>query len=343
MNLIVVGANHKYSPVEFRESMYFSRKSSGDSLDLLKERSVIDGAVILSTCNRVEIYVSSEDLENAVGEIKDLISRCHGIDISRFPSYLYIYKGVDAARHLFSVACGMDSMIPGETQILEQVKNSIAESCGKGFLGCFLKEIFYSAVSFADKMHAESKIFKDSTSIGAIAVEFIKEKAGGLAGKNILIIGAGKVIELVTKHLEKETASVTFIATRTFEKADHLSRQIRAKAARFDELEKFLEGVDIIITATRSPCFIIKPEMLGCVTGHKIFIVDLAMPRDVDPETKNVNGVELFYLEDLKSAVEKESAGNIKAIEEFKEIVDIEAKKSWKRLTELEPEPASSL
>ena len=348
LSLIMVGTNHNHSPVEFRERVYFSKKSLQDSLDFLKERGILKGAVILSTCNRVEIYSSSDDEELAIEEIKNLFSLYHEIDINKFSSYLYIYKGIDVFRHLFLVTCGMDSMIPGETQILEQVKTSLAESDSKGFLDSFLKAIFHSAISFVDKAHAESIIFKDNISIGTIAVEFIKDRISSLAGKNILIIGAGRVIELVAMHLEKETPEVIFISTRTFEKAKDLSMQIKAKAVRFDELKKFLNRADIIITATRSPHFILKREDVlkaisyepSAMSNKQLLIIDLAMPRDVDPKVKNINGVELFYLEDLKGIIEKKLAGKACEIGKLKNLIEIEAEKSWKELTELEPEPA---
>jgi glutamyl-tRNA reductase len=336
----MVGTNHNYSPVEFRERIYFSKKGSQDSLDFLKERGILKGAVILSTCNRVEVYASAPEPEKGIEEIKDFISMSQEVDINKFSSYLYIYKGIDAARHLFLVTCGMDSMIPGETQILEQVKASLAESDSKGFLDSFLKAIFHSATSFVDKAHAESIFFKDNISIGTIAVEFIKDRISSLAGKNILIIGAGRVIELVARHLEKETPEVIFISTRSFEKAKDLSMRIKAKAVRFDELKKFLNSADIIITATRSPHFIIDKKMLEYMIDHKILIIDLAMPRDVDPEVKNMKGVELFYLEDLKGVIEKKLAGKACEIGKLKNLIEIEAEKSWKELTELEPEPA---
>ncbi|MDP2980742.1 MAG: NAD(P)-dependent oxidoreductase, partial [Candidatus Omnitrophota bacterium] len=183
-------------------------------------------------------------------------------------------------------------------------------------------------------------IFKDNISIGTIAVEFIKDRISSLAGKNILIIGAGRVVELIVKHLKKETPNVIFIANRTFEKAKVLSMQIKAKAVRFDELKKFLNTADVIITATRSPHFIIDKKMLEYMINHKILIIDLAMPRDVDPEVKNIKGVELFYLEDLKAAIEKKLAGKACEIGKLKILIEIEAEKSWKELTELEPEPA---
>ena len=340
LSLIMAGTNHNYSPVEFRERIYFSKKSSRTSLDFLKERGVLKGAVILSTCNRVEIYAGSDDEEKAIEEIKNFISRYHEIDISKLSPYFYIYKSKDAARHLFSVACGLDSLLLGETQILEQVKASFLESKNAAFIDESLNGIFDSAISFADSANKDNKIFSDDISIGSIVVSFLKERLGSIRSKNILIIGTGKVIELVVRHLGKERPEVVLIANRTFEKAKALASQIRAMAVRFNELRTFIAKADIIITATRSPHFIIRKEMLEGVAANKILILDLALPRDVDPEVKNINGVELFYLEDLKGVIKENTAGRACEIEKLKILIEIEAEKSWKELTELEPEPA---
>lgn len=340
MSLIVMGTNHNYSPVEFRERIYFSKKSSRASLDFLKERAILKGAVILSTCNRVEIYTDSDDEDLAIEEIKKMISLYHEIDISKLSSYLYIYKGIDAIRHLFSVACGLDSLILGETQILEQVNSSLIESENACFIDRPLKWIFDSAVSFAGSVRKDNKIFSGDISIGSIVVSFLKERFGGLKGRNILIIGTGKVTELVVRHLGKESPNATFIANRTFEKAKAMASQINARAMRFNELRSFLAKADIIITATRSPYFIIKKEMLEGIAGNKVIILDFALPRDVDPGVRDVEGVELFYLEDLKAAIEKDTAVLACGIEKLKGLIEIEAKKSWKELTELEPDLA---
>jgi len=348
MSLIVVGTNHNHSPVEFRESIYFSKKNLQDSLDFLKERGILKGAVILSTCNRVEIYASAPEPEKGIEEIKDFISMFHGMDINKFSPYLYIYKGIDAARHLFLVTCGLDSLILGESQILEQVKAALVESESADFIDRPLKRIFDSSISFAGSVHRDDKMFSGDISIGSIVVSFLKERFGRLEGKNILIIGTGKVTELVVRHLEKETPKVILIANRTFEKAKALAGLINARAVRFNELKSSLAKVDIIITATRSPHFILKREDVlkaisyepSAMNNKQLLIIDLAMPRDVDPEVKNIKGVELFYLEDLNAVIEKNTAGMTCGIGKLKILIEIEAEKLWKELTELELEPA---
>ncbi len=340
MNLIVIGTNHKFSSVEFRERLYFSRKSAKEGLDFLKEKGVIKGAVMLSTCNRVEIYASAPEPETAVEEIKNFISRSREVDIDGFSSYLYMYKGMDAVRHLFSVACGLDSLILGESQILEQVKSSLIESENAGFIDRPLKRIFDSVLSFADSIHQDKKVFSDGISIGSIVASFLKERFGRLKGKNILIIGTGKVIELIVMHLEKESPDVIFVTNRTFEKAKALASQINARAVRFNELKNSIAKADIVITATRSPYFIIKKEALEGMVGEKVLILDFALPRDVDPQVRVVKNVELFYLEDLKDVIEKNVSGRLWQAEELRKIIEIEIKKSCREYIELEPEPA---
>ena len=340
MSLIMVGTNHNHSPVEFRESIYFSKKNLQDSLDFLKERGILKGAVILSTCNRVELYASSDDPEEAIEEIKKLISLYHEIDINRFFPYLYIYNGIDALRHLFLVTCGLDSLILGESQILEQVKAALVESESAGFIDRPLKRIFDSSISFADSVHRDDKMFSGEISIGSIVVSFLKERFGRLEGKNILIIGTGKVTELVVRHLEKEGPKVILIANRTFEKAKALASLINARAMRFNELKSSLAKADIIITATRSPCFIIKKEMLEGIAGNKVIILDCALPRDVDPQVRCIKNVELFYLEDLKDVIEKNVSGKLRQTERLKEMIRIETGKLCKEYIGSETEPA---
>lgn len=340
MSLIVIGTNHRFSPLEFRERLHFSRKSAGEALDLLKEKGAIKSAIILSTCNRVEIYASAPDPEKAVKEIKDFISRYQEVDIDKYSSYLYIYKGIDAARHLFSVACGLDSLVLGERQILEQVRVSLIESENAGFIDRPLKRVFDSAVSFADFIHQADKVFSGDISIGSIVVSFLKERFGRLEGKNILIIGTGKVAELVIRHLEKESPKVIFIANRTFEKARAMASRIKARVVRFNELKSSLAKADIIITATRSPYFIIKKETLEGIAGNKILILDFALPRDVDPQVRGIKNVELFYLEDLKDFIEKKLSGRLRQAEELKEMIGIEVRKLCKEYIGSELEPA---
>lgn len=332
MSLVVVGTNHKHSSVALREKLSFSKNRIKDALLLLKERDVLNGAVVLSTCNRVEIYASANDSEIAIREIENFISRYHELEKEEISPYLYICTEKQAMKHLLSVTSGLDSLILGETQILTQVKSSFLESEQIGFMDNFLKEIFNCALYFAKSIHRETKISEGKVSVGSVAIDFIREKLGSLQGKNILIVGTGKVTELVFKYLEKEAPNVVFISNRTFQRANELASQIGAKAVRFDYLKQFLNRADIVITATRSPHFIIKRELLDENLKHRILILDLAMPRDVDPQIKEIGNIDLFYLEDLGSVIEKNREKKAQEVEKVTNILEEEAEKLWAKL-----------
>lgn len=340
MNLVIVGTNHKYSPIELRERISFSQKRLKDALSFLKERRLLDSAVILSTCNRVEIYASAEDAESGIGEIKDFISRYHEIGKQRFLPYLYIYEGKQALRHLILVACGLDSLILGETQVKEQVKYAFQEAEAVGVADGFLKEVFNAALTYAETIRKVTGISQGEVSVGSAAIDFIKEKIGSLKDKNILIIGVGKVTELVLQYLKKENPRVVFVANRTFEKARAKAEAIGAEAVRFDVLKQSLRETDILITAAASPHFIIKKETLEDALSRRILIVDLALPRNVEPAVKELKEVELFGLEDLGQVIQKNLERRKIEAEKANGIIDIEVQKLWQRLIRLEPEPA---
>ncbi len=340
MNFIVVGTNHKYSPIGLRESILFRKNRIKNALLFLKERGILEGAVILSTCNRVEIYASVQESKAGIKEIEDFISRYHEIDKHKFSSYLYEYEDREALEHLFSVACGLDSLILGETQILGQVKFAISLSERSSYIDEFLFNIFYSVLFFAKRIHQSNRISEGKVSVGSVAIDFIKEKIGDLTGKNLLIIGVGKVTELVLKYLEKEKPNVVFISNRTFNKARHLANQINAKVVRFNDIKRYFAKADVVISATASPHFVVRKETLSESPNRKILIIDLALPRDVDPIVGEAGNVDLFCLEDLVTVIEKNKEKKAREAIRLKDIIDREAENQWERFTRLGQEAA---
>jgi len=340
MSIIVVGTNHKYSPIWLREKLVFPKSRIRDALYLLKEYSSIEKAVILSTCNRVEIYASTENLKDAKDKIIGFISRYHEIDKDEISRYLYVYYNEEAIKHLFSVACGLDSLILGETQILTQVRGAYIDSEDAGFLDEALNDIFNKALLFAKTIHKTSRISEGKVSTGSIAVDFIKKRLGNLSSKNILVIGVGKITQLTLKYLIKEQPNVIFVSNRTFEKARALATTVKAIAVRFDRLREFLSKADVIITATKSPHCIIKKETLEGAVKQRILMVDLALPRDVDPKVKELENIELFCLEDLTTAIEENLKTKGHEAKRIGKIIDIEVEEQWQGVISLEPEPA---
>jgi glutamyl-tRNA reductase len=340
MSFVVVGTNYKYSPIELREKIYFSKKRIREALNFLIEISSLNAAVILSTCNRVEIYASVSDEEKGVEELKDFISQYHEIDRQDIYPYLYGYSNNDALKHLLLVCCGIDSLIVGERQILEQVKSCFLESENNGFTDYFLKKIFYYALDFSQRICAQTNISKGEISASSVAVDFIKDRVGSLKDKNILIVGTGKVTELVLQHLSKEDSKVIFISSRNFKKAQEFAKKIIARAVRFEDLENHLKEADIVITATASPYFIIKKETLEGAAKQRLIIIDLAVPRDVSPDVRQLENVELFNLEDLGYVIENNLNKKKNEIEKAKQIVDIEVESLWTKVIESAPELA---
>ena len=295
---------------------------------------------ILSTCNRVELYASTEDPAAGITELQNFLCRFYEIGRERILPYLYIYEDKEAIGHLFSVACGLDSLILGETQVSGQLKSAFIEARNAVFTDKYLDAAFNAAIVYAKKIHRETAISEGKVSIGSLTIDFIKEKCGGLVGKNILIIGAGKVTELVLKYLKDEKPRVIFISNRTFEKAKELASRIGQSAVRFDKLPQLLKRADVIISATTSPHFIIKKETLEGAISRKLLIMDLAMPRDVDPKVREIENVELFNLEDLAFIVQKNLQKKRREAERIEKLIDQEVALLWQKLTALEPEPA---
>lgn len=339
MNFIVVGTNHKYSPIELRERISFSRKRIKDALRLLQERGILQAAVILSTCNRVEIYAGTKYLQQAQEEIIYFISRYHEIGRQRISPYLYIYREKEAARHLFRVAAGLDSQIPGEVQVLGQIKFSLEEARSINFTNEALINIFNSGICLAKQIHKNTKISQGKVSIGSVAIDFIKERSGTLVNKNILIIGTGKVSWLVLNYLKKEKPNVVFISNRTYEKAEKMAILLGARVVRFDNLRRHLHKADIVISATSSPHFIIRKDTLRDVK-NKLLIIDLALPRDIDPQVKAFKNVSLHSLEDLDGVIDKNIENKLKEAEKAEGIVNKEVDRLWENIIEPEPEPA---
>lgn len=342
MSFVVVGTNHKYSPIEIRERISFSKSRLKPALSWLLESEGLGGAVMLSTCNRIEVYASTSCTEIGVDrlKLKEFLSRYHEIDTIKIDSYLYSYQGLDAIWHLFEVASGLDSQVLGETQILGQVKFAYSQARDVYALDELLDRVFTRAVNIAKRIHIETKISQGNLSIGSVAVNFIKERIGSLSGKNILVIGVGKVSELVVKYIIREQPNVVFVSNRTFEKARELAYKIDGKAIGFDKFEQALRDADIVISATASPHLIIKKEHLINI-GRSLLIIDLAVPRDVDPKVKDIKGIELYNLDDLGSVIQENLERRESEARIAREIIDIEVAKLWEELLRLEPEPAS--
>ena len=309
MDLMVVGINHKTAPVEIRERLSFGAKQIGEVNRLLKERASLEENLVLSTCNRVEIYAVANHDKDHIGDIENFLGRFHNLDISDFKDRLYVYRDKEAIEHLFKVAAGLDSMVIGEMEILGQVKRAYQEARESRTTGKILNRLFENAFNTAKKIRTETGITRGAISVSSVAVRLARKILGQLKDKKVLIIGTGKVGEQLVLYLKKEGIESILVTNRTFEKARDLAARFAATAIPFEDFRNRLAETDIIITSTGAPHQIIrKDEILSLMPLRKqrpLFIIDLAVPRDVEADVNKIDNVYLYDIDDLQKTVDE--------------------------------------
>ncbi|RYL93862.1 glutamyl-tRNA reductase [Sporolactobacillus sp. THM7-4] len=307
MHILAVGVNHRTAPVKIREKLTFDSWSLDEALTLLRGTKSIFEDVIVSTCNRTEIYVVSDQLHTGRYYTKRFFADWFGISMNDLMPFLFIKEDNEAVRHLFHVTCGLDSMILGETQILGQVRDSFLAAQKTGTTGTLFNELFKEAVTVAKRAQSESQINDHPVSVSYAAVELAKKTFGPLKDKSILVIGAGTMSELALKHLTGGGASRVTIINRTMEKAERMAERFSGRALPFDMLDQAVEKADMIISSTSAPGYILSLENVsGTVIrrkGRPLFLVDIAVPRDIDPAVHSLENVSLYDIDDLETIV----------------------------------------
>lgn len=328
MFLVAVGLNHKTAPVEVREQLSFPEHELGDALQKLRSREAVEGCIILSTCNRTEIYAAVLDVKNGLANIKQFMAECLHDELCEIDNYIYVHTLYDTVSHIFRVAAGLDSMILGETQVLGQVRNAYQYACELGTTNRILNTLFQQAVSVGKRVRTETEIDRNAVSISYAAVELSRQIFEDLTGRTILIIGAGKMSELTAKHLVANGVTSVLVANRSFENAIQLAQQFGGEAIHFEELFDHMVNADIVISATSARNSIIKPSDLELVmskrSGKKIFLIDIAVPRDIDPVVTKVTGVTLYDIDDLQHVVDRNLESRKKEAIKAQTIVDEE-------------------
>jgi len=307
MNLLLVGTNHKSTQIGIREKLSFPRRRLKQALASLVEQGWIQGGVIISTCNRIELYATVADPGMGIESLKNFLSLHSGENPGSIEPYLYIYRDKEAALHLFEVTSGLDSQIIGESQILDQVKYAWEQAKIIQASDRFLDSLFREAIRTSLRVRQETGISSGDFSFAQIILELISVKCGPVKDKRILILGAGSISELITRRLKESQAQTVFIANKTFQRAKQLADGINAQALRFDKLGEKLERAEVIISTTASPHYILKKEDLLNIR-NPLLIIDLALPRDVDPQVGDIPGITLFNLDGLNSII-RESLG----------------------------------
>lgn len=328
MHIIQVGLNYKTAPVEMREKVAFQETELPAALKQLRVSKSILECVIISTCNRTEVYVVADQLHTGRHFTKTFLSDWFDISKDEITPYLHIKENDVAIEHLMRVTAGLDSMILGETQILGQVKSQFLLAQTEQVTGTIFNELFKQAVTFAKKAHSLTDISQQAVSVSYAGVELGKRIFGSFAKKNVLVLGAGKMSELTAKHLHSNGAAEITVINRTEEKARELANRFSGKARAFDELEDALIDADVFISSTGSRDFVVTKQNVAAALkkrkGRPLFIVDIAVPRDIDPAIGEFDDVYLYDIDDLQNIVESNLAEREKEAEKIGLLIEAE-------------------
>lgn len=343
MNIIVVGLSHKTATVEIREKVAFSPNQIEKPLrELVALDDIVEG-VIVSTCNRVEIYATTRDIAGGIARIKRFMADHHRIPLEILEQYLYSYHSEAAIRHVFRVASSLDSMVVGEPQILGQIKTSYGYAAEYKSSGIILNRFLHKAFSVAKRVRTETRIASSAVSVAFAAVELAKKILGDLTDKTVMLIGAGEMCELAAKHFINSGARGVMVTNRTFERAERLAEDFGGEAVRFEEFLQHLHRADIVLSSTGAPHIIIGPNDAEEVVKRRrfkpMFFIDIAVPRDIDPKVDDVENAYLFTVDDLQEIVQANLAQRNLEAEKAEEIISQEIIQFYKWLSSLEVTP----
>jgi glutamyl-tRNA reductase len=324
MAILVVGLNHKTAPVGMRERIAFGPDILVGALRSLTDQARIDEGLILSTCNRTEVYCTADAGGGDV--VVEWLSRFHGLDHDHIAPYLYTRVDRDAVSHLLRVASGLDSMVLGEPQILGQVKEAFQAASDSRVTGKLLGRLFQSAFAVAKQVRTDTAIGNSPVSVAFAAVSLARQIFSDLGDQTALLVGAGETIELAARHLRQHGVGRILVANRTVERAHSLAVQLDGYAIALTELANHLPEADILISSTASPLPVLgKGAVERALKKRKrrpIFMVDIAVPRDIEPEVDKLDDVYLYTVDDLQGVVDEGMRSRREAAEQAEEIVD---------------------
>ncbi|MDN5347787.1 MAG: glutamyl-tRNA reductase [Clostridia bacterium] len=328
MFIAVTGLNHRTATVEIREKLAYSTHSLPAALRDLKNRPGIEGCVILSTCNRTEVCTAAASQKAALEEAAGFLSERCGLSSEELKNYLYNYTMADAVRHLFRVAAGLDSMILGEAQVLAQVKEAYELALAAGATNGVLNTLWQQAIMVGKRVRTETKIDHNTVSISYAAVELARQVFGELRGRSVLVIGAGKMSTLAAKYLKSNGVTTVLVSNRSFEKAKALAEEIGGQAFRLDALAEILPAADIVISCTAASHFILRASQVQAALeqrgGRPLMLIDIAVPRDIEPATGELPGASLYDIDDLQQVVLNNLTERQKAANQAEKIIEEE-------------------
>lgn len=329
MTLLALGINHKTAPVSLRERVTFSLESIDQALASLLQQPLVQGGVVLSTCNRTELYLSVEQQDNLHEQLIAWLCNYHKLSQEEVRKSLYWHHGNDAVSHLMRVASGLDSLVLGEPQILGQVKKAFAESQRGQSLSGELERLFQKSFSVAKRVRTETEIGASAVSVAFAACTLARQIFESLSALNVLLVGAGETIELVARHLREHQVKHMIIANRTRERAQSLATEVGAEVITLPEIDARLADADIIISSTASPLPIIGKGMveraLKSRRNQPMLFVDIAVPRDIEPEVGKLSNAYLYSVDDLQTIIQHNMAQRQAAAVQAESIVQQES------------------
>lgn len=342
MKLHITGLNHRTAPVELREKLAFAQAHLQEALRQLMNKEGVREGLILSTCNRVEVALSLEQGDGA-RLAERFFEETHHLPPGHLSPYLYHYEDRDAIRHLFRVAASLDSMVIGEPQILGQLKEAYAVAKSAGCLNGFLENLLTRSFSVAKRVRTETSVGQSAVSVSYAAVQLAREIFGRLEGHAVLLVGAGKMSELAARHLRRAGASRILVTNRSAERAEQMAALFQGAVVPYERFASALSVADIVITSSAAPHFVITPEIMRAAIAQRrnrpIFLIDIAVPRNVDPAVNGVDNVFLYDIDDLGRVVERNRSLRLEEAAEAERIIEEEVERMLARLREREVTP----
>ncbi|PYT30295.1 MAG: glutamyl-tRNA reductase [Acidobacteria bacterium] len=343
MKLLITGVSHKTAPVELREKLAFAEGILPHVLADLTAREGISEAVILSTCNRVEIIVSAADQTDPAAAIDSFLYETRGVSPTALSPCIYRHEGHDAIHHLFRVASSLDSMVVGEPQILGQLKTAYAHAKAQNCLSGLLDSILTRAFNVAKRVRTETGIGQMAVSVSYAAVELARKIFGSLEGRTIMIVGSGKMSELAARHLRRSGASHIFVTNRTFERAQELATLFQGTPVEYTRFMGMLPEVDILLASSGTPHHILSKEdmqrVISARRNRPMFLIDIAVPRNIDPAVNGIDNVFLYDIDDLQEVVNLNLRERLKEADRAEALVAEEVERMMARLKVQEVAP----
>ncbi|MDQ6997485.1 MAG: glutamyl-tRNA reductase [Mariprofundus sp.] len=343
MRICHIGLNHKTAPVELRERLAVAETDIAGILNQRIQHPAIREAALLSTCNRVELTVVTHDPDAAIAAVHEWFSATAKMEIEEVREHLYSHTTDAAIRHLFSVASGLDSLVLGEPQILGQVKTSYEHALTAGTAGHVLHRLYQSTFAAAKRARSETGIGKQSVNISSCAVELARHIFGDLTGKTVLLMGAGEMAELAARHLRGNGCTDILVANRTLARAQNLALEFEGHALTMEQLPEYLDAADIVLSSTGASTFVLLPDAVKAAMkkrkGNAMFLVDIAVPRDIDPRIGDIDGAYLYDIDDLQQVVQGNMENRQHEADQARLLIEEEAQAFLRWLKSLESVP----